>query len=108
MKSEYPVPEYWDRIWRLSADAAFMADRMDEGLDALDMILGLNEMIDLESVALKKATVLTDAFEIGGDYARAFEAWSELIENWPDSPSIEEYQYQQDSLEPVSTEQISP
>lgn len=98
MKTNYPVPEYWDRIWRLSAEAAFRNENLDEGLDALDMIIGLDESIDLESVALKRATVLTDEFEGTGDTGLALDAWSELIENWPESDLLEEYQNQRKSV----------
>jgi tetratricopeptide (TPR) repeat protein len=98
MKTEYPVPEYWDRIWRLSADVAFSKGRLNEGLEALDMILGLDDLADLESVALKKAMVLTEEFEQSGESIPALEAWSELIETWPDSDSVEEYRNQRDSI----------
>lgn len=66
MKSEYPTPEYWDRIWQLSADTAFRDGRVEDGLKALDMILGLDDMVNMESVAQQKATVLTEAVELGG------------------------------------------
>lgn len=104
MKAEYPVPEYWDRIWRLSADAAFSNESLEEGLEALDMILGLDNLVDLESVALKRARVLTEAIERTGDSGPALEAWSELIEDWPESDSLDEYQNQRDSVEQAQKE----
>lgn len=57
---KYPVPALWDRSWRLRAELAFREERIEEGLAALDMIFNLDDSIDMESVALRRAAILSD------------------------------------------------
>ncbi len=97
LRKDYPIPGLWDRGWRLAADLYFKANQLEEGLAALEMIYGLEDPVDLESAAFRKASVLTDSAVETGDTKRAVDAWNLLIKTWPESILIDEYRVLRDS-----------
>ncbi len=99
LRKDYPVPGLWDRGWRLAADLYFRVNQMEEGLAALDMIYGLENPVDLESAAFRKASVLTESARETGDIKRAVDAWDLLITTWPESDLIDAYRESRESLE---------
>ena len=98
LTEDYPIPGLWDRAWKLSADLYFRINRLEDGLAALDMIHGLDNSVDLESVALKKASVLTEMATETSEREQAVNAWDVLITGWPESILINEYRQSRDSL----------
>jgi outer membrane protein assembly factor BamD (BamD/ComL family) len=99
--TDYPIPELWDRAWRLRAELQFRTDQRGKGLESLREIHGIDETVDMESVALKTASVLTEiASETGApsDIEAAEESWNKLIRDWPESPLVAEYRNSLDQL----------
>jgi len=57
----------------------------------IPFIYGLENPVDLESAAFKKASVLTESARETADIERAVDAWDLLITTWPESDLIDVY-----------------